>query len=83
MSTDLSEAEFASAYAAQANASIVVADQSKIGQNGPIVFADTATIDVLVTDIPPPAKFKAAAKAVGMKIIVATEVDATKDKDST
>ncbi|MBL4872638.1 MAG: DeoR/GlpR transcriptional regulator [Rhodobacteraceae bacterium] len=77
MSTDLSEAEFARAYVAQANASIVVADQSKIGQNGPIVFADTATIDVLVTDTPPPAKFKAAAKAVGMKIIIAP-----KDKDS-
>ncbi len=80
MSTDLSEAEFARAYVAQANASIVVADQSKIGQNGPIVFADSTAIDVLVTDIPPPAKFKAAAKAAGMKIIVSTEVDARKDK---
>ncbi len=82
MSTDLSEAEFARAYVAQANASIVVADQSKIGQNGPIVFADTATIDVFVTDIPPPAKFKTAAKAAGMKIIVATQEGAIKDKGS-
>ena len=69
--TDLSETEFARTYVEQANASIVVADQSKIGQNGPIVFADTSKIDVLVTDLPPPAKFAATAKSVGMKIIIA------------
>ena len=81
MSTDLSETEFARAYVEQANASIVVADQSKIGQNGPIVFADTATIDVLVTDLPPPAKFKATAKSVGMKIIIAPSENENTGKD--
>lgn len=81
MSTDLSETEFARVYIDQANASIVVADHSKIGQNGPIVFADTTKIDVLVTDLPPPAKFKAAAKTVGLKIIIAPRESTDTRKD--
>ena len=75
MSTDLSEAEFARVYVENANASIVAADQSKIGQKGPIIFAEVSNIDVLVTDTPPPALFQSAAKNVGMKIIVAPSKD--------
>ena len=75
MLTDLSEAEFARVYVERSNASIVVADQTKIGQNGPIIFADASKIDVLVTDAPTPAKFTAAAKAVGMKVVVASEAE--------
>jgi DeoR family glycerol-3-phosphate regulon repressor len=75
MSTDLSEAEFARAYVENANASIVAADQSKIGQKGPIIFAEVSTIDVLVTDTQPPALFQSAAKNVGMKIIIAPSKD--------
>ena len=75
MSTDLSEAEFARVYVENANASIVVADQSKVGQKGPIIFAEISNIDVLVTDTPPPALFQSAAKTVGMKIIVAPSKD--------
>ena len=82
MLTDLSEAEFARVYVDRSNACVVVADQTKIGQNGPIIFADTAKIDVLVTDAPPPTKFTAAAKAVGMKIIVASDAEEISGKDS-
>ncbi|OUS08918.1 hypothetical protein A9Q96_00825 [Rhodobacterales bacterium 52_120_T64] len=82
MSTDLSEAEFARAYIARANASIVVADQSKIGQKGPIVFADAETIDVLVTDVSPPTNFRSSAKTLGLKIVVATKEGTARDKDN-
>jgi len=75
MSTDLSEAEFARVYVENANASIVVADQSKIGRKGPIIFAEVSTIDVFVTDTPPPVLFQNTAKAVGMKIVVAPNKD--------
>ena len=72
MLTDLSEAEIARVFATKANARIVVADQSKIGQNAPIVFAALADIDILVTDAPAPEIFAAAAKSGGLKVIVAT-----------
>lgn len=81
MSIDLSEAEFARVYVDKANASIVVADQTKIGQNGPIIFAETSKIDVLVTDTAPPTRFQKAAEAVGMKIVVAQGESANTDKE--
>jgi DeoR family glycerol-3-phosphate regulon repressor len=75
MLTDMSEAEFARVYIEHANATIVVADHSKFGNNGPIIFADTSQIDILVTDAPPPTKFILTAQNHDMKIIVAQEDD--------
>ena len=82
MLTDLSEAEFARVYVDRANATIVVADKTKIGPNGPIVFADMSEIDVFVTDSEPPLLFKNAAKVAGMKIIVAPSGGANISKDN-
>ena len=82
MLTDMSEAEFARVYVEKSNACIVVADHTKIGQSGPIIFAEPSSIDVLVTDVPTPAKFAAAAKAAGMKIITVAVADEISGKDS-
>ncbi len=72
MLTDLSEAEIARIYVAKANVRIIVVDQSKFGQNAPIVFAAIPDIDILVTDAPTPEKFAAAAQSGSLKVIVAT-----------
>lgn len=46
------EAEVASAMAARASRTIVLASEPKLGASGPYVVAEAAAVDVLVTDAP-------------------------------
>ncbi len=71
MLTDLAEAAFARAYIRHARTSIVVADQTKIGLNGPIVIEDPVRIAMLVTDAPVPGDLAAAAAGWNIEVVVA------------
>ncbi len=48
---------------------IVVADFSKFGRATPIRGGSLAGIDILITDLPPPASVQAAARAAGVQMI--------------
>lgn len=73
MLTDLAEAEMARAYLDNAATSIVVADQTKFGRNGPIVMGDPARVSALVTDATPSAEIVMAAHKWNVEIIVAPQ----------
>ena len=51
---DMQEAEFSRAVMGRAQTRIVAADSEKFGRNAPIVLAEPATVDMLVTEAPPP-----------------------------
>lgn len=73
MLTDMSEAEVARAYIANARATIVVADQTKIGRKGPILITNPEDIATLIVDAPPPKIFANAAAKWGIEVIIANE----------
>lgn len=73
MLTDLAEAAFARSFIKRARTSIVVADRTKIGLNGPIVIEDPSRIARLVTDAPVPGDLAASARDWNVEIVVAPD----------
>ncbi|MCZ4352461.1 DeoR/GlpR family DNA-binding transcription regulator [Roseovarius aestuarii] len=68
---DLEEAEFSRAILNNATRRMVAADSAKMGREAPITLCDPTLIDVLVTDIAPPASLASAAKLWNTTIEVA------------
>jgi DeoR family glycerol-3-phosphate regulon repressor len=58
---DLEEARYSRCVMGHADRRIVAADSSKFGREAPIVIGDPSEVDVLVTEVAPPADIRAAA----------------------
>jgi DeoR family transcriptional regulator, glycerol-3-phosphate regulon repressor len=71
MLNDMEEAKFARLILQNAARRIVTADARKFARTAPICAAPLSLIDVLVTDQPPPADIRTAARTHGVEILIA------------
>ncbi len=73
MDFHLEEAAFCQAIIAQASQVVVVADASKFRNQAPVKVCDIETVDVLVTDAPPPEPFRARLREAGVRLVIADQ----------
>lgn len=71
MNFHLCEGEFSRAVIAQAERTIVVADQSKFGRKAVVKVCDAERVDTLVTDAKPPAPLARRLEQAGTRVLVA------------
>ncbi len=70
MDYHLCEGEFSRAVMACAERTLVVADHSKFGRSGFVQVCPVEDIDVLITDLPPPAPFSTRLQGAGVEVVV-------------
>jgi len=71
MDFHLAEAEFSRAVIRRAERVIVAADGSKFAAQAPVKVCDLKRIDLLVTDVPPPAEAQGHLAEAGVSVVVA------------
>ncbi len=70
---DMAEADLSRAVAAHAQTRIVLADSEKFGRRAPIAVSDQGGIDILITDVPPPATVLSMLNNNDITLILANE----------
>lgn len=81
MDQDGEEASFARALIAQADRVAVVADSTKFGRRSLVTICPLKSVDVIVTEAPPPALFESLLKEAEVEISIASEPETMQDDD--
>jgi DeoR family glycerol-3-phosphate regulon repressor len=74
MDHDVEEAMFARALLTQADRVAVVADSTKFGRRSLVTICPLKSVDVLVTEMPPPALFESLLLEAEIEIVIAEDV---------